>query len=421
MGPPQEEPPTTDERVTFIVKNTLPKTIPSRADFRRDDSQVWKTPSELLEGLKEPKITHPKDRRLRETFPKARKPLPKLIIPSKLEPPFRPIKSRSHSPPPSIKVKVPSLPRSQTPGARKSPRLKKKKKPPCNLNEDKPLNGLKLPLKEYTNVLKYECEKVLYKSGNKADVRSEIWRVKQRESGEKFALKFVHKNREISGKEEFDIVQSLSHKNIPKAFVHFEDSRRDCILYELTDGDLFSKIHTKSGPIEFFSEEKIRADFIELLDGVSYLHKQDILHRDIKPENILIGKDRRLKIADFGFAAKIGTKSSKERRGSLPYSAPEILEEKPYGFKADLWSLGATLYYLAFFEPPWKADSQEALMNMVLENPVLLPEAPTYSEDLKSLILALLSKDPKDRPGSHSDGYKELFEHPWIKKSESLS
>jgi len=104
------------------------------------------------------------------------------------------------------------------------------------------------------------------------------------------------------------------------------------------------------------SEDKAKEVFADTVKGVAYLHKQRIAHRDLKLENILLDHSEEMqrlisKLSDFSLSIQL----SKEKKdsltktfcGTLPFMAPEIIEEKAYNpYKADIWSLGVCLYVL---------------------------------------------------------------------------
>lgn len=91
--------------------------------------------------------------------------------------------------------------------------------------------------------------------------------------------------------------------------------------------------------------------FKQLLNGVEYLHSQNIAHRDLKPENLLLSEDDVIKISDFGtatvFMAKGKYYQSNTMCGTFPYMAPEVYNQKSYWpDKADIWSCGIVLVAL---------------------------------------------------------------------------
>jgi serine/threonine protein kinase len=93
------------------------------------------------------------------------------------------------------------------------------------------------------------------------------------------------------------------------------------------------------------------------------LRKKDIVHRDIKPENILLN-NHIVKIADFGFAKKVnGDLGMMSFKGTPMTMAPQILEEVPCTNKTDIYSLGATLYFMIFKTYPYNANNLIHLVN----------------------------------------------------------
>ena len=106
---------------------------------------------------------------------------------------------------------------------------------------------------------------------------------------------------------------------------------------------------------------------VQLLEGLSYLHASRILHRDIKPANIFLDESGAIKIGDLGLGRILGSKSVVARTGvGTPlYFSPELCQDQPYDEKADVWALGALLYEMATFQPPFTASNQIALAQSV--------------------------------------------------------
>lgn len=107
--------------------------------------------------------------------------------------------------------------------------------------------------------------------------------------------------------------------------------------------------------------------------GLKGIHEAGIIHRDIKHMNILLsnsGSAPKVKITDFGLAAKIGEKyMSNTAVGTCGFMAPEVVQGEPSDYKADVWSLGAILYALICGQVPFAAETHEA----TLENTMCAP------------------------------------------------
>jgi len=102
--------------------------------------------------------------------------------------------------------------------------------------------------------------------------------------------------------------------------------------------------------------------FIQVLNGISFAHQNNMLHRDIKPGNIIIGSDGVVKIMDFGLAKVISSSSAASesaRAASLNYVAPERLDKGRIDARTDIYSLGATFYEALTGEPPYKIEFGE--------------------------------------------------------------
>lgn len=107
-------------------------------------------------------------------------------------------------------------------------------------------------------------------------------------------------------------------------------------------GDLFDYI-VENGHIEEHEAARI---FLQILDGIEYMHSRGISHRDLKPENILLDENRNIKIIDFGLSNEYRTGQMLTTMcGSPCYVSPEMIKRQPYeGITADLWAAGVTLF-----------------------------------------------------------------------------
>ncbi|XP_015251352.1 PREDICTED: calcium/calmodulin-dependent protein kinase kinase 1-like isoform X1 [Cyprinodon variegatus] len=151
-----------------------------------------------------------------------------------------------------------------------------------------------------------------------------------------------------------------------------------------------------------FSEKQARLYFRDIILGIEYLHYQKIIHRDIKPSNLLLGDDGHVKIADFGVSNQFEGNDAllSSTAGTPAFMAPETLSEKCKSFSGkalDMWAMGITLYCLVFGKCPFFDEYILALHNKIKTKPVDFPEIPTISEELRTLILRMLDKNPDSR------------------------
>ncbi|MBP3954024.1 protein kinase [Gemmata sp. G18] len=144
--------------------------------------------------------------------------------------------------------------------------------------------------------------------------------------------------------------------------------------------------------------------FAQIVSGVAHAHKHGIVHRDLKPANVLIDKDGRPRVTDFGLAKRSSVDSNLTATGQVvgtpAYMAPEqARDSKDVGPPADVYALGAILYFMLTGQAPFHAESvTDLLIKVVMEPPVpprqLQPEVPP---DVEALCLRCLAKAPADR------------------------
>ena len=223
--------------------------------------------------------------------------------------------------------------------------------------------------------------------------------------GQTYAMKQVRISQ-LTDKEkqnslnEIRILASLSHKNIigyKDAFFD-ENSKTLNIVMEYADnGDMSQKIKYNLKHGLLFRENIIWNYLIQILEGLHYLHENNIIHRDLKSANIYLMKDGTIKIGDLNVSkiAKIGMAYT--QTGTPYYASPEIWLDKPYDFKSDVWSLGCILYELCQLKPPFRGTSLKNLCYNI-QRGIYEPIMSFYSEELKKIIYLMLRTDPKMRP-----------------------
>ena len=192
--------------------------------------------------------------------------------------------------------------------------------------------------------------------------------------------------------------------NIMRTLETFEDDRYYYIVTEyMQAGDLYNYLcNLHDQPI---SEEHTKSVLKQLATAVDVLHSHNILHRDIKIENVLVEDFSRmtsLKLADFGLAVQLASPTEKinDVVGTNGYIAPEILQEQSYSFAADVYSLGATIYFLLTGDHPFDDSIHEEMIRKVIEDPLDLTDnsyTDNLSEPLKNLLSGMLEKDPSKR------------------------
>jgi non-specific serine/threonine protein kinase len=146
----------------------------------------------------------------------------------------------------------------------------------------------------------------------------------------------------------------------------------------------------------------------QLSEGLSKAHKAGIVHRDIKPENIIIGKDARVRILDFGLAKLKGvSKLTKvtSTLGTIHYMSPEQIQGQDIDCRSDIWSLGVVLFELLTGDLPFKGQYESAVIYAILnEDPCIIRELRSdCSDSLSKIVRNCLQKNPQDRFQSIQD------------------
>ena len=215
------------------------------------------------------------------------------------------------------------------------------------------------------------------------------------------AIKIINKNRLIREgdteriQNEMNIISTLNHPNILKAYEIFEDDLYYYIVMERPEkGDLFNYICTKGR----LTLDEATFIYYQIVNGISYLQKQKIAHRDLKPENILLTENLIVKIGDFGLSKYY--KSSNTRLtticGSPCYSAPEMLRGNKYKpWPIDVWGIGVILYCMICGSLPFEDEKEDILIRKVIQCDY---NCPYYiNSKVRALFKRILCQNPNDR------------------------
>ncbi|MCC5577787.1 serine/threonine protein kinase [Microtetraspora sp. AC03309] len=189
----------------------------------------------------------------------------------------------------------------------------------------------------------------------------------------------------------------ISHRGIIAIYDAVRHDGRPWIVMELVPSRSLDQIITEDGPLP---AARVAAVGREVLSALSCAHAAGVIHRDVKPANILIGRDGRIVLTDFGIAT-FEEDTSLTRTGmvtgSPSFIAPERVSGAQAGPASDLWSLGATLYALATGRAPFHRTSGMAVLAALVGNEQadLAPVPPA----LRPALAGLLVKDPVHRVG----------------------
>ena len=232
--------------------------------------------------------------------------------------------------------------------------------------------------------------------------------VRNKEDGQLYTIKSVRVN-ENSKKEkdlffnELRILVPLTHKNIISYKEAFYDKRTkslNMVIEYVDGGDLSMKIRTAKQKNVFLKEIIIWGIFIQILEGINYLHKKFIIHRDLKTSNIFLTKKGIVKIGGLNVGKNIEDLGMALTQIGTPYfTSPEIWEQKPYDYKCDIWSIGCILYEMTTLHVPFLGlNMQELYKNILSAKYKSIPKI--YSKNLNEIIDLMLIKDPLKRPSA---------------------
>lgn len=168
--------------------------------------------------------------------------------------------------------------------------------------------------------------------------------------------------------------------------------------------DVIEKHQLSEAQIAFVCRETTR--------GLAHLHAQNIIHRDIKSDNVLLGWDGQVKITDFGYCAKLTPYRAKRATmvGTPYWMAPEVVRQKEYGPRVDVWSLGILVIETVDGQPPYLDEEPlKAVFLIATHGTPTLAHPERLSTTLKRFLAVCLTVDPLARASAD-----ELLQHPFL-------
>jgi serine/threonine-protein kinase len=217
-------------------------------------------------------------------------------------------------------------------------------------------------------------------------------------------------------KREAQATAALNHPNIVTIYDVIESDdpaatadRQISIVMEYVEGKSLRDVINEYD----LGMDKIIDIICQISEGLRQAHKEGIVHRDVKPENIIVGKNARVRILDFGLAKLKGvSKLTKETStlGTIHYMSPEQLQGKEVDQRSDIWALGVILYELLTGEMPFKGDYDQAILYSILnEEPETIicfrKECPT---ELLLVVERAMKKNQQERYKSCNILIKDL-------------
>lgn len=198
-------------------------------------------------------------------------------------------------------------------------------------------------------------------------------------------------------------VLNLSHDNIVRAYGVGEEDGLPFIVLEYVEGKTLKDMIRSEGALP--PKEAVEYAY-QVLDALSAAHENGIIHRDVKPQNVIITKNGRAKLADFGIARETSsdtmTYAGPTVLGSVQYLSPEQAKGVPVTVQSDLYSTGIMLYEMLCGEVPFSGDNSVSIaLKHINEMPEpLIKKNPMVPPALNDVVMKALSKKPEDRYAS---------------------
>ncbi|KAI0028441.1 kinase-like domain-containing protein [Vararia minispora EC-137] len=264
-----------------------------------------------------------------------------------------------------------------------------------------------------------------------------IRKVRRKSDGSIFARKELNFERmnERDRKQivaEVNILKDLNHDHIVR-YIDRHVDRDAGILYIIMEycggGDLSAVIKAAQRTGRPIAEEMIWSYFMQILLALQHCHhpnghartpsasdsgsitgsnatdgkekRAQVLHRDLKPDNVFLNESNLVKLGDFGLSKALPQASLASTYVGTPYyMSPEVMQEKTYDSKSDIWSLGCLIYELCALHPPFHEAKTHAQLSILIQNGRIPPLPRGYSQALWSVIKAMLNLNPAMRPSA---------------------
>jgi eukaryotic-like serine/threonine-protein kinase len=258
---------------------------------------------------------------------------------------------------------------------------------------------------------RYELEELVGSGG-----MSGVYRAHDRLLERSVALKILHEQytRDEDYVERFRrearSVAQLTHPNIVTVIDRGEQDGRQFIVFEYVDGENLKELVEREGPLPVHEVIELG---LQVARGLAFAHDNGLVHRDVKPQNVLLDRDGRAKVTDFGIARSLdvdGMTITGTIMGTSNYIAPEQARGQPVDEQTDVYSLGCVLYELLVGEVPYDGDNFVTVAMRHVNDPV--PHVADRRRDvpprLDAAIAQAMAKDHDDRFGSMAEFAAEL-------------
>lgn len=209
-------------------------------------------------------------------------------------------------------------------------------------------------------------------------------------------------------KMEAQAAAGLAHPNIVSIYDVVDEGSLHYIVMELIEGITLKTYIASKGYLEIKESIGIA---IQVAQGIAAAHEQHIIHRDIKPQNMIISKDGKVKVADFGIARAVSAQTmSSAAMGSVHYISPEQARGGFSDERSDIYSLGITMYEMVTGRVPFQGETTVAIALAHLEDAIVPPSVynPEIPISLERIILKCTEKKPDRRYASAMEVIADL-------------
>jgi serine/threonine protein kinase/ABC-type cobalamin/Fe3+-siderophores transport system ATPase subunit len=209
--------------------------------------------------------------------------------------------------------------------------------------------------------------------------------------------------------DEAQTTASLRHKNIVSVYDIKKIKSGHIIIMEFVDGEDYNKVVQRDGALTIEEILRVARNLFEALD---YSHKSGIIHNDIKPKNIMRDRSGEIKIVDFGISA-VGKRTENDYIpfviGTPDYISPEQFTKDKIDHRSDIYSAGATLFYLVTGNAPFKGDKDEIIHKHMYEPIPSISELRSgIPEPLVHLIEKCMQKEKEHRYQSAEEALRDI-------------
>ncbi len=222
---------------------------------------------------------------------------------------------------------------------------------------------------------------------------------------------YVHDEEFIQRfRREAQAAASLSHPNVVSIYDVGQEEDIHYIVMEYVEGTTLNEQIKEKAPLQVEEAVHIAS---QICDALDHAHHNQIIHRDIKPHNILIGKNGRVKVTDFGIARAVTSSTITQTGsvvGSVHYFSPEHAKGTPTGEQSDLYSLGIVMYQMLTGRLPFLGESPISVALKHLQEDVEEPRKvnPLIPQSVENIILRAMRKSTSERYRSAKDMLSDL-------------